>query len=1412
MNGEATRQTSKGVVLCRSRKQPDGKEIQGLVFDHPSMPKIVTVSSVPKKSNEKERSGLAYPAEEKRHTGKTHLVGETSPAGKKYPTGHHHHERYPTGHLTPEKFDPGYFNQRTTTIAQHYPSVQRSTGQFPLRGSPPALIHTPSRHSTEQHAIPFQPGKKNVSSPPFYSDGQPLPPTVFTTRYIQLPYTQPAANVSSRTQDATIRRNSTGTFRPHPENGVQLRQNIVQQPKNGVQYDQNIVESSQNLVQHRQNIAQHSENGIQLRQNIVPYSENGAKPRQFMRQHSMPSATDKFSRDFHLKIWRESHKRAVREWCPSAHGQDQPAYQPMTSSHNLEAFRQRSLSTGAHDRPALVHRNLVENSPHHEAHPQTIGPTLTSNPQSTIPAGKYGTNLLSTRDMRRYSTGHVRLPNSDTSTIGTYTSPEDMTHAKHTSRTRNIELRTSSTEERNPVVRSSEGTNTGCTTASSQSIEGLRSVVRNVKEPNSKESNTGEVNNSTLLAMKVADMIERRKNETRKKRRSAPTVVVISDSDDEGLEIPSPLSTDENADVFPEPSPDYRTAEGNGFVRENPHSNSSRNSDSEGACVITGVKAPGKQSVRLGSEKFGHQSIGETGRSTGRKDSYDVNNNQKNSLEVKASNYEQNREGKGTNREQNQTSMGTNREHGESKLKTSYRSVLYEREVAGRSGTQRAIMSEQLLFDKSRGLKRSLDDKSEYFVAGSAEIAGNPLRDAVRKIRRISSNASDSRADEACRSTNPKMNISTSRQSFPEMCGSVNSGERPKPMRNYEDMPKLIRSRSENDDKISKPEFKSERSRSLTYEPRPSENCITNNDFVEKCELSCKASMDDSLPLKANRVSRDELRCRKYDRELTEKPGIDISQTVVKLPKVGPKPTGIVVGVKQAPEVKQPLKQETSGSKGELKNMLKSQIIGLDHELKQLLQSRSAGSKKPAKDSGIKYIVIPEEDDVIHKAESPELGDDLDVLHISVVKKDAAFMGAKSEAHVKCSSRDAKPVSQQWETYSLKLEQGDVTKDDSCSKNPRISPDIRRNSWEEIKRALSTEEISESCNESRKRKNSCQERISCHKSYKFHDSTKLVSEQYKRQKLSEDGEVEGEFYAGQDLISAMCEKQNIVFQEVTGIRSNPIQDEKISPSQITDGDVPNVPKTTTKASMNPAKDFNSLLLVTKDSNSRIVITTADSNPPVLSPSEEIPHEMQPSVKTPNLSSEEKNLERNAHEKDPHEFWSSEKLSFGKEPQEIQPPEIGRSASPAKETQQKEELSLAEWTDILQGRIAQVKESIEEEKTPWKTKNKRKVLEKLENHYVWMTGPDVDEAFFVSRKLQFFQTMRKQYELMNKVKTQRQSMKSSDSAPQAEENVGKSKEKVVKQVEATKGVTKDATKRGPKKTKDIKKTVKCRPKR
>ena len=80
------------------------------------------------------------------------------------------------------------------------------------------------------------------------------------------------------------------------------------------------------------------------------------------------------------------------------------------------------------------------------------------------------------------------------------------------------------------------------------------------------------------------------------------------------------------------------------------------------------------------------------------------------------------------------------------------------------------------------------------------------------------------------------------------------------------------------------------------------------------------------------------------------------------------------------------------------------------------------------------------------------------------------------------------------------------------------------------------------------------------------------------------------------------------------------------------------------------------------------------------------------------------------------------------------------------------LTAGEWKEILIGRIEQVRVSIETEQTPWKTKNKMKVLKKLENQLVWWD--EQDEQAFLSRKLQFFQTMRSQYELMKQIGAQR----------------------------------------------------------
>lgn len=101
--------------------------------------------------------------------------------------------------------------------------------------------------------------------------------------------------------------------------------------------------------------------------------------------------------------------------------------------------------------------------------------------------------------------------------------------------------------------------------------------------------------------------------------------------------------------------------------------------------------------------------------------------------------------------------------------------------------------------------------------------------------------------------------------------------------------------------------------------------------------------------------------------------------------------------------------------------------------------------------------------------------------------------------------------------------------------------------------------------------------------------------------------------------------------------------------------------------------------------------------------------------------------------------------------------VGGNSSEVKSPERKEVLTTDQWKEILLGRIEQVKESIASEQTPWKTKNKRKVLEKLENQLKWWDAP-INDPTFISRRLQFFQTMRNQYELMKRVGAQRSASK------------------------------------------------------
>lgn len=99
-------------------------------------------------------------------------------------------------------------------------------------------------------------------------------------------------------------------------------------------------------------------------------------------------------------------------------------------------------------------------------------------------------------------------------------------------------------------------------------------------------------------------------------------------------------------------------------------------------------------------------------------------------------------------------------------------------------------------------------------------------------------------------------------------------------------------------------------------------------------------------------------------------------------------------------------------------------------------------------------------------------------------------------------------------------------------------------------------------------------------------------------------------------------------------------------------------------------------------------------------------------------------------------------------------------SPEEENPEKRKvLTAEEWKEILVGRIEQVRESIEVEQTPWKAKNKRKVLGKLEQQLKgWDDCPSIGDAAFISRRLQFLRTMRNQYELMKKIGAQRNALK------------------------------------------------------
>ena len=1096
-----------------------------------------------------------------------------------------------------------------------------------------------------------------------------------------------------------------------------------------------------------------------------------------------------------------------------------PAHLPLTSGHNVDGTmpRYRSLSTSA-GFPGERGDHLS----HQRPNPQPRASPVPSN----LPLGQYG-NTRSPREMRRYSTGHVELAYSEVCATEPQNSPEEWTYEDHSPRVRSANgtntrvpsagsirrssnitdeyipvvpnaegrnsqivnsghLRSSSSdsiENYNPVVRNAEGRNSQIVnsghlrSSSSNSIEDYNPVVRNAEGRNLEvlnagnirtPSNTSEDYNPVVgsaegrnLEVSSADNIRKssvsneseaqanvqRRRRRRTKRQNPPTVVIISDSDDEEMRILTPLSNDEfDQDVFTV-EPDNQAGQPKPVVRESlgsPHS-----SESEEACIITKVKAPGEKSSR-GLQKWNGSS--ETGQESRHQPScmtstimkvergYDVNNNES-------------REGVGTSGEQCREGMGMSSEQSREGVGASYRSVLYEREITGQTGTQRVIMSEQL-FVNNRGTKRPLEDKRQYFVAGSAEIAGSSLDDAARKIRRVSCNELDSRNVQTRSSTDLTLDFMTCHQSSQNKHGSG-----PKLTRSHDDMPTLVRSRSENYEQISKPKWKSERSTSLTYDTSTfskqeenTQNCIIKPgvELIESRKLSAKTASEmkphcnvcfdsriihvSELPPEASGlVSRDEIRCHNCDRVLNECdcPGSDIAHTVVNFPKSGPKPTGIVVGIKQAPEAEQ---------------LLESKTAALEKELKQLLEC-----KKPAKNSGITYV-IHEDDDVMYKDKtSSKVSDDLDALHFSVVKRDSDVTWTNSKDHVKntTSSRDQVHSSQQWEAYSLKLEQEQMARH-SCGRKESKVFNIKRNSWEELKKKFASEGKRDRvpCSDAtRKRAHSGENVLETlrRKSYRFHDATKKLHDEYRQRKVSEESGTEARFDSS-DKVSELLDSRDTC--ENDGTQNTDIQSEARTPSSYS---CTNVAKT---------QEF--------------------------SPAEEKPYEIR--------LSEEKPFEVNTREKHPYDI----------RPSDINP-SVTEPTSPGKEplaarSPQKEELSLQEWTKILQGRIAQVRESIEEERTPWKTKNKKKVLEKLENHFKWITGPGVDEAIFVSRKLQFFQTMRKQYELMNKIKTQRHTMKFSDGPAPIVENVEKPKAKVAKEVEVCK------------KTKDVKKTVKCKPKR
>ena len=1395
MSGQDKQRKSKGVVLCRSKQQPTGKEIQGLVFDHPSMPKIVTISCGPGK---------------KPSTG-NHITGhqprkEYNPAGEKY---HPPREKYPSEYFNRQPSATGNcLSQPKTTVqytpGQTYPKVHQTSAQCPPHSSPPALIHTPRKYSAQQATPPtlgdyhyrksgsqfpnregpqpeFPPqngmSQIRLSSHTTRHDAStriPLPPT--TTRDMHVQYSQHGA-VSQRVHETTLGENSFG-------------------------------KRSENGAQHRQNIAQHSQN---------------------VSQDTIELGQDDFSRDFHLNVWRESHRRAAMEWNSPKRGQDppvrrlsHPAHSPLTSYYNVDGAisRYRSLSTTASEQPSSV---FQAKSGHRlpAANPQGI--PCPPNPPP--------------RDMRRYSTGYMHLSYNANCPTGPQSSPEVRNYRQRVQSTGGTNTRVpsaggikrsnSTVEEYNPVVRNAEGRNPQVLNLNHMripsnnngdySLAARNAERRNLEELNAGEiqasTNTSEVNNPVIRNAEgrnhvpSANSIKNSSNfssdnksqanvqqhQSSLKKQHSPTVVVISDSEEEDMEILSPLSNSESdQDVF-SLEPANKTAK--------PNDSTSR-SESDRGCFITRVKS-------LRDDKEQSLAKSTTSSKTGKESrEYDVNNNK--SREGLATSYERSPEA----------------EQSRKRLGSGYRSVLCEQEFEGQPGTRRVVMSEQAFDTDKRGRKRSSEDNTQYFVAGSAQFAGSPLDFALKKIRRIS--------------TDDIENFDTCRQSSQEKRARLNSGEIRKLTTHHRDMPTLIRSRSENDDQIGTQKFQKERSKSLTAKPKTFENKINGGFFnpddikkvdqTSKCKFlskneiaRCKVCLD-----RSDVISRDEIRCHNCDRVLNENsPGNEVSRNVVNLPKFGPKPTGIVVGIKQDREVKQPLEADTMGSENTLKKMQKAEDVGLEKELKQLMERCIVGSEV-AKNSGITNVV-PDGDE-IHKdkVRRGTVSNDVDVLHFSA---DVTCKSSKNHVKSTKSSRDQLHPSQQWEAYSIKLEQEQIP--ENCCDITQTN--IKRNSWEELKRRFTAEEKlfsegkrdSVSCSGILKRSHATHKHVystenvfntAYDKSYKFHDATDGLFEQYKRQKSSE-----------ADVLNNSSD--NLSESEALTSQNNCKNDRQcakvtmcdVSESTYTEKNVESIDCATQTASTpdervrKPSVETFNVGSIEAPSSNTQEFSPSEEKPYEIQPSTDKPHEIQPSEETPNENTthEDHSFEANTQEKDLQDIQSLEvrpseenihdKKSLDTRSMDTRSPEIepllpGNGPEAAKTPQTEEQLSLQEWTDILKGRIAQVKESIEEETTPWKTKNKKKVLEKLENHLAWITGPSVDESIFMSRKMPFLQTVRKQYELMKKVRTQRQTMKSSDSALQIGENPEKCKGKAAKEVEVSK------------QKKEVKKTVKCKAKR